>query len=198
MLPRAARTWIDTNWPYAGLTAGLFLLAILPLLWRAWPLTLLVVFLQLPIYMAHQVEEHHHARFRTFVNDHLAHGRNALTTPAVVFINLVGVWLVDLAALYLARFVDPSLGLIAIYLALVNALAHVAVAILLRAYNPGLITAILLLLPAGSIGWWIIVHNDHPSLSAHLQIAGLVILAHAAILLYVRYRIHQLDSSAAV
>jgi hypothetical protein len=180
MLPRAARTWIDTNWPYAGLTAGLFLLAILPLLWRAWPLTLLVVFLQLPIYMAHQVEEHHHDRFRTFVNDHLAHGRNALTTPAVVFINLVGV------------------GLIAIYLALVNALAHVAVAILLRAYNPGLITAILLLLPAGSIGWWIIVHNDHPSLSAHLQIAGLVILAHAAILLYVRYRIHQLDSSAAV
>lgn len=139
------------------------------------------------------MEEHYHDRFRTFMNDHLAQGRNALTTPAVVFINIVGVWCVDLAALYLACFVSPSVGLIAIYLALINALFHIAAAILLRAYNPGLITAILLLLPASCIGLWIIIHTTHPSLSDHLQIAGFVVLVHAALILNFGYRIYQLN-----
>lgn len=198
MLLSAARTWFGTNWPYAGSIAGLFLLAILPLLWHAWPLPLLLVYLQLPLYMAHQVEEHHHNRFRTFVNDHLAHGRNALTTPAVVFINVVGVWILDLVALYLACFVDPVYGLIPIYLTLINGLVHIGVAMIQRAYNPGLITAVLLFLPFGSIGWWSIVHALHPSLRDHLQTAGFVLLVHAAIVLYLRYRIHQRDISRSV
>lgn len=185
--------WLNANWPYAGLTAGLFLLAIFPLLCRVWPSALLIVFLQLPVYMAHQVEEHYHDRFRTFMNDHLAQGRNALTTPAVVFINIVGVWCVDLAALYLAYFVNPNYGLIAIYLALINSLFHIAAFAILRVYNPGLITAVLLLLPASCIGWWIIVHTSHPSLSDQLQTAGFVLLVHVALILNFAYRLHQLN-----
>jgi len=58
------------------------------------------------------------------VNDLLAGGREVLSTPAVVVINVVGVWVVILLALYLARFVGLGLGLIAIYLTLLNALVH--------------------------------------------------------------------------
>ena len=78
------------NWMYAGLVAGLFLLALVPLLVGAWSLPLLMVYLQLPIYLFHQVEEHHGDRFRQFVNDNIAGGLPALTTPAVVFINVPG------------------------------------------------------------------------------------------------------------
>jgi hypothetical protein len=102
-----AMDWFTRNWMYAGLVAGLFLLALVPLLVGAWSLPLLLVYLQLPICLLHQVEEHHGDRFRQFVNDNIAGGLPALTTPAVVFINVPGVWGVNLLALYLARFVGP-------------------------------------------------------------------------------------------
>ena len=80
--------WFGRNWMYAGFVAGLFLLALTPLLSGAWPLPLLLVFLQLPIYMLHQLEEQTSDRFRRYVNDHLAAGREALTTAAEVVINV--------------------------------------------------------------------------------------------------------------
>jgi hypothetical protein len=185
---RTMQLWVYANWPYAGLAAALFLLAILPLLWNSWNAALLIVFLQLPIYMFHQVEEHYHDRFRLFVNEHMAGGRNALTTGAVVVINVGGVWAVDLIALYLARFVRPGLGLIAMYLAIVNAIAHIGGAIVLRVYNPGLVTAILFLLPAGSLGWWMLVHDRQCSPFDHAWGLGIAIVIHAAIILLVRFR----------
>jgi hypothetical protein len=58
--------------------------------------------------------------------------------------------LVDLISLYLSFFVNPGFGLIAVYLAVVNAVVHLVAAVALRAYNPGLWTAILLFLPLGA------------------------------------------------
>src|SRR5690349_15087067 len=104
----AGGRWFAANWMYAGLIAGLFLFAVVPLAAGVWPLAFVLVYLQLPIYMVHQVEEHAGDRFRQFVNDRMAGGRNVLTTPAVIVINIGLVWLVDLAALYLARFVAPG------------------------------------------------------------------------------------------
>jgi hypothetical protein len=188
----AIRAWLYANWFYAGLTASLFLFAVTPLLWNVESRSLLVVFLQLPIYMVHEVEEHYHDRFRLFFNEKLAGGRNALTPDAVLVSNLGGVWGVDLTALYLAHFVNPGLGLIAMYLAIVNAFVHIAAAVAFRAYNPGLVTAILLLLPAGSAGWWVLARDAQCTVYDHVWGLGMAITLHAAILLHVRRRINQL------
>lgn len=195
---RAIQAWLYPNWPYAGLTAGLFLLAVMPLLCSSWSAALLIVFFQLPIYMIHQVEEHHRDRFRMFVNEHIAHGRNALTTQSVAVINLGGVWALDLIVLYLAYFVRPGLGLIAIYVAIVNAVVHAMGGLVLRAYNPGLVTAMLLLLPAGCWGWWILVHDGQATIYDHLWGAGIAILLHAAIVLFVILRLAEIDRPAAL
>ena len=180
-----ARLWLYRNWMYAGLIAALFLLAVLPLLVGAYDLPFLLVYLQLPVYMIHQVEEHHADRFRTFVNEHVGGGRNALTTPAVVFINIPLVWGVDLAAIYLARFVGIGFGLIAIYLMLVNAFVHIAASVALRAYNPGLVTGIVLFIPAGV--WALVEVSGVPGVTLADQIGGLVfaILVHVGIVVYV-------------
>ena len=154
-------------WPYAGLTACVFLLAMVPLLRTSWPLATLAVFVQLPVYMIHQMEEHYDDRFRSFLNQRLARGLNALTKDDVLTINLGGVWGVDLAALYLAWFVAPGLGLVAIYLALVNGAAHIVAAAVFRRYNPGLITAALLLLPGGVWGWLAIVKSGDGTRADH-------------------------------
>ena len=82
------------NWMYAGFVAGLFLLAVTPIFAGALSLPLLLIYLQLPIYMIHQLEEHNHDRFRLWANEVIGGGLEALTPPAVVFINVVGVWAV--------------------------------------------------------------------------------------------------------
>jgi hypothetical protein len=185
MPDRGIRTWIYANWPYAGLTACLFLLLMTPLLWSSWSGAMLLVYLQLPLYMIHQVEEHHRDRFRAFVNRHMAGGRDALTTEGVVIINLGGVWAVDLVALYLAYFVRPGLGLIAVYLPIVNGLVHVAGWAGLREYNPGLVSAVTLLLPAGAAGWWLLV-REGCTMADHAWGLGVAIAIHVAIVVSVR------------
>ena len=59
-------------------------------------------------------------------------------------------------ALYLACFVRPGLGLIVDYLPIVNGTIHLVSALKNRAYNRGLVSAVLLLLPVGSLGVWLL------------------------------------------
>jgi hypothetical protein len=192
MQPSPLRAWLYANWFYAGLTASLFLFAMTPLLWNSWSRTLFLVFIQLPVYMIHQVEEHHHDRFRRDLNERLAGGRDALTREAVLIINLGGVWAVDLTALYLAWFVHPGLGLITVYLALVNSIVHVAAAVFFRAYNPGLVSAFFLLLPAGEAGWWVLVRDGQCTLFDQALGLAVAITIHAMIVLFFHHRIGRL------
>ena len=188
-------TWFARNWMYAGAVAGLFLSSLVPLLIGAWSLPLLLIYLQLPVYLLHQVEEHHDDRFRQFVNDNIAGGLPALTTEAVVVINVPGVWGINLLALYLARFVDLGLGLIAVYLTLVNAILHVVSTIALRKYNPGLVTALVLFLPVGS--WALVAVSRAPGVTMAHHLVGLAValLIHAAILVHVKQRVRALSAA---
>ena len=58
-------------------------------------------------------------------------------------------WGVIAVSLYLAFYVNLGYGLIATYLVLVNAFVHVVAGFVLRSYNPGLGTAIVLFIPLG-------------------------------------------------
>jgi hypothetical protein len=187
--------WFLHNWMYAGFLAGLFLLAVAPVFAAAIGLPLLLVYLQLPVYMLHQLEEHYDDRFRKYVNDLVAGGREALSTPAVVVINVVGVWVVILIVLYLARFVGLGLGLIAIYLTLVNALVHIVQAAVQRRYNPGLATAVVLFLPVGI--WGLMVVSDTPGVTAtdHLVGFAVAILINATLVAYIKHRAAALSAA---
>lgn len=177
--------WFKQNWMYAGVIAGLFLLAIVPLIAGTWSLPLTLVFLQLPLYMLHQLEEHAADRFRTYVNTRVAGVPDALTTEAVVVINVPLVWGVDLAVLYLARFVSLGFGLIAIYLSVVNALAHILMAVRFRGYNPGLATAAVLFLPIGIWSLVVLSHAPGVTVGDHLLALAVAILVHVGIAVHV-------------
>ncbi len=88
--------------------------------------------IQLPVYMVHQAEEHFHDRFRRDVNNKFAHGGTHSIGDLFCLSNVVGIWVVDVALLYLTRFIGPGLSLIAAYLALVNATIHVVLAVATR------------------------------------------------------------------
>jgi hypothetical protein len=115
-----------------------------------------------------------------------------LTPAATFWINCLGVWAVDLVALYLAWAFGPAAGLAAGYLAVVNAVLHLGPAVHRREYNPGLATACVLLLPLGGscvlvagsgCGWW-----PHA--------VGLVaaVIVHVAVIAHVATRLTRLSS----
>ena len=184
------------HWVYGGFLAGIMLLVLTPVLASGWPAALVLIWLQLPAYMLHQYEEHDADRFRLFVNAIIGGGKEVLTRLDVFVINIAGVWGVDALAFLLAARVHLGLGLIAVYLSLVNAVAHCAQAIALRRYNPGLITAILLFLPLGVVTLWVLSGNAQISATDHLIGLGLAILIHAAIVARVVRNKRQLDRMA--
>jgi hypothetical protein len=185
--------WLVREWQYAGFLAGLLLLSLTPLWFSGMGLVVGVIYLQLPVYMLHQLEEHAGDRFRRFVNDRVAGGREALTPEATLVINVVGVWMMNVIALYLALYVSTALGLISVYLTLVNAVVHVVGTVVLRAYNPGLWTAILLFLP---LGIWSLYVLDSAGAGFWANVLGILVAVaiHAAILVHIRRRIHRLSA----
>jgi hypothetical protein len=148
--------WLSRQWVKLALVLGTLLLLLLPILsYRLeWNSFLILVYLQTPIYMLHQVEEHTRDRFRTFLNQQIYHGVEALTPVAVLWINIPGVWGITFVSLYMAVFVAAGWGLIGAYLTAVNAVVHLAWGIGMRKYNPGLWTAILLFVPLSVLTFW--------------------------------------------
>jgi hypothetical protein len=175
------------GWVYGGFLAGILLLLLLPAIGGNWSSALWAVFLQLPLYMLHQYEEHDNDRFRLFVNRHVGGGREVLSHLAVFVINVPGVWGVIAAAFYLAAYRSIGYGLIAVYLTLVNAVVHILGSAVMRAYNPGLITSLVLFLPGGiyglteiqrtgNVGWLyhglglIVAVGIHVAIIAHVRV----------------------------
>lgn len=181
------------NWPASTLFAACFLIAIAPVWYQSAGLPLTLIYLQLPVYMLHQWEEHAGDRFRLYINRILGGGREALTPIATFWINSLGVWVVDLVALFLAGYENLAWGLIAIYLPLVNSLGHIIPGIVRREYNPGLWTSLCLFLPLGGWSLYEVARTSHASLAMHAIGIGVAIAIHVGIMVHVVRRLKRLS-----
>ncbi|MEL6979737.1 MAG: HXXEE domain-containing protein, partial [Pseudomonadota bacterium] len=115
-------------------------------------------------YMLHQFEEHwidalgRLYPLRGFLNEQLAtafgpEAAAAMTPQAIFFINTSVVWLVAFLAIWTApTHAFPALAMAGVML--VNGVAHGAMAIASGAYNPGLITGVLLFVPLAAGFYW--------------------------------------------
>ena len=168
---------LQANWVYGGFLAGLMLLALTPLLLGGWDRAAVLAFLALPVYMLHQYEEHDDDRFHRFVVENLGHGRDVLPTPAIFVINIGFVWALMVVVLWLMRHANPGIGVVAGYVLLVNAVVHVVAAGVLRKYNPGLVTGVVLFVPLGIA----ILATAPAGVGLHLFGLVLVVALHAGI-----------------
>jgi len=173
-------------WVYGGALAGILLLIMFPLLTGSWSVPLTLTFFHLPMYMLHQYEEHDKDRFRIFFNETIGGGKEVLSPLAVFIINVPGVWGVIAIATYLAANINIGLGLIAVYLAVVNGLVHIGHALLFKRYNPGLVTGATLFLPVGVYSIWQFQLSGNGGFAA--QAIGIVVAVaiHVAIIGYAR------------
>jgi Protein of unknown function with HXXEE motif len=185
----------EWHWPYAGAVAAVFLLAVLPLWWDATNAALGLTLASLPLYMLHQLEEHAGDRFRRTINERIAGGREALTRAATFWINALLIWGIDLAALWLAYFGDLAWGLVPVYVMGVNAVTHIAAAIGWRAYNPGLVTAVVGFVPF-SVAAAIVISDESGAGAGWQAIAlGVAVAAHVALVAYVVSRTRRLRAT---
>ncbi|MEM9046300.1 MAG: HXXEE domain-containing protein [Pseudomonadota bacterium] len=166
---------LSENWVYGGVLAAPLFVMLAPFVAVSAGQPTMFIFLALPAYMIHQYEEHDGDRFRIFVNSMV--GGEALTKGDVFWINYLGVWILLMAALWLHLSVAPGAGLIAPYLLLVNGLVHIAQAVKMRRYNPGLWTAVLWFLPLAAVTF----REVEAPLLAHLASLGVVIALHGLI-----------------
>lgn len=175
---------LTMHWVYGGALAGILLLIMFPLLISSWSAPLALTFFHLPMYMLHQYEEHDKDRFRIFFNETIGGGKEVLSPLAVFIINVPGVWGVIVVATYLAAKVDIGLGLIAVYLAVVNGLVHIGHALLFKRYNPGLVTGVTLFLPIGAYSIWQFQLSGSGGFAA--QVIGIIVAVgiHVAIIAY--------------
>lgn len=181
----------EWHWPAAAIFCAVFLFAVLPGVALSSELPLVLVYVQLPVYMLHQWEEHRGDRFRQYINRTIGGGREALTPAATFWINSLGVWGVDLLAIYLAAFVSPGAGLVAAYLTFFNSLLHIGPAVARREYNPGLLTALLLFVPIGGVSiYWI---GTKATLFEHALGLGGAILVHVIVVVHVIRRLRRLQ-----
>lgn len=147
------------DWPFLALAGGVvgwLILLFMP--WRAsqrWrdPRWLACTFL--PTYMLHQFEEHGFdllGRRYHFIVDlcgTLGHA-DLSTCPAdrafILAVNVGAVWLAGSLAIIFAR-TRPFVGACAFGICIVNAIAHTGSAVVHGAYNPGVLTSLLLFAP---------------------------------------------------
>jgi hypothetical protein len=191
---------LTSHWVYGGTLAGILLLLLAPVVLVGFPLPFVLVVLQLPVYMLHQYEEHDADRFRAFVNRAFGGGRDVLPTGAVFVINIIGVWVLFVIAIWLSALASVGFGLIAVYGVLVNALVHVGAALVTRRYNPGLATALLLFLPVGGVGLYVVAASAGIGPGFHLLGIGTAVAVHLAIMGYVqrnRLRLEEAPSADA-
>ena len=85
-------------WVYGTFPAALLLLGLFPAFLSAGSFPLGLIYLQIPFYMLHQVEEHASGRFGRFVNQTVGHGKEILTPTAIFWINVPGVWGISLTS----------------------------------------------------------------------------------------------------
>ena len=185
----------EWQWPRAALLSGLFLLALFPAWWHAEGIAFALVYLQLPLYLVHQFEEHDHDRFRRFVNEHVAGGLNALTPMATFVINSVLIWVLFTIVILLALFVDLGIGLIAVYATALNGITHAIGAVVTRSYNPGLLTSVVLFIPIGVLATYEVVDTADPSTGLQLLAIGMAVAVHVVLFGYILSRIRRLRRS---
>jgi hypothetical protein len=142
---------IAANWQKALPVLGLIGAALWIALFRDDPTSERALFAALlVIYMFHQIEEHlWPGGFRQFTNATIFHSGNddwPVDIPGVALVNVGYVWLpIALAALYPDALRWLGLGWVG--LTLVNGIIHIVTTIRLRAYNPGLVTGVVLFMP---------------------------------------------------
>jgi hypothetical protein len=145
--------YLHNNWSHAGILIAIYVTLVLLCIAHYLDLFTLLVWLQFPVYLVHEFEEHTYpGGFKKFVNRSIFHVYDKdipLTDERVFWINILAVWVMFPLTAVATQFIHPVLGLLTPCFSLMNASLHIISGVINRSYNPGLLTSIFLNYPLG-------------------------------------------------
>ena len=181
--------WLYENWMKATIFLTVYTFILLWLYVREQNYALFLIWLQTPIYWAHEFEEYIcPGGFLDFFNRNMmgaTRGDKPLDKVGSFWINIPLVYILMPAAGLIAHFLGLEWGLWTAYFSFLNAFAHVVMFFIFgRKYNPGLVASILLNIPFSAYTVWYFLSNDLVSTGANVASIIFGIIAQASMMIY--------------
>ncbi|WP_197050603.1 HXXEE domain-containing protein [Methanobacterium sp. SMA-27] len=178
--------WPYKNWAKLCIVLSIIVVIISLLYVKTNNIILFLIWIQIPIYLLHQFEEHSWpGGFKRFVNTEIFNVKNGeypLNDKTIFWINVPIIWI--LMPIFAAlSFYNLFFGLWIPIFAVFNSLTHVIGAIVKRKYNPGLFVSVVLGIPVAIYTLWLFYTLMNIPLMVTLLSILVVLLLHLAIII---------------
>lgn len=143
--------WLYNNWAKLSLFLSIVVTLLIYTIITPANFLLFLIWMQLPIYLLHQFEEHNWSGFKNYVNRTVFkadEGNFPLNNKIIFWVNIPIIWIVMPVFSALAGS-NIFFGLWIPYFAVLNSLTHVIVSLKNKEYNPGLLVSLILGIPVG-------------------------------------------------
>lgn len=171
--------WLYGNWAKLSLFLAVITTVLIYIFINHLNLLLFLIWMQLPIYLLHQFEEHNWNGFKNYVNRNVfkvKEGDFPLNNKIIFWVNIPVVWILIPIFSGLSS-ANILFGLWIPYFAVFNSLSHVIVSVRNQEYNPGLLVSLILGIPAGIYGLIIFYYYINvPALISVISIFFAVVL----------------------
>ncbi|MBI5458213.1 HXXEE domain-containing protein [Methanobacterium sp.] len=188
--------WLYKNWAKLSVLFAIVLTVFIVIFIKLENIVLFLIWIQIPIYLLHQFEEHAWNGFQNYINKKVFkvhEGNFPLNEKNIFWINIPIIWILMPIFAGLSS-INIMFGLWIPYFAVFNSLSHVIFSIRNREYNPGLIISLILGIPVGT--YTLIVFYSYIAVPAVISIISIffVLLLHIIIFGYIRmnYKKNQL------
>jgi hypothetical protein len=143
--------WFYNNWAKLSVLLAIIVTVLIYVFIKPENIVLFLIWMQIPIYLLHQFEEHTWNGFKNYINKKVfkvKKGDFPLNDKNIFWINIPIIWILMPIFAGLSS-VNIMFGLWIPYFAVFNSLTHVIVSIRNQEYNPGLLVSLILGIPVG-------------------------------------------------
>jgi hypothetical protein len=177
--------WLYKNWARLCIILSIIVVVIILLAVKTNNILLFLIWIQIPIYLLHQFEEHSWpGGFKKFVNREIFNvkvGEYPLNDTNIFWINVPIIWVL-MPIFASLSYINLFFGLWIPFFAVFNSLTHVIGAVVKRKYNPGLFVSLVLGIPVAVYTLWLFYSLVNVPLIITLLSILAVILLHLAII----------------
>jgi hypothetical protein len=180
--------WLYENWAKLSVFLAVLVTILIFVFIKPENFVLFLIWIQIPIYLLHQFEEHSRNGFKNYINQkvfQVPEGDFPLNDKNIFWINIPIIWILMPIFAGLSS-INLMWGLWIPYFAVFNSLSHVIFSIRNREYNPGIIVSLILGIPLGVYALFIFYsYINVPGIISIISIF-FAILLHILIFAYIR------------
>ncbi len=186
------KNYLYTHWADSTLLLAIAITTVLLSYFSVTPWPLFLIWMQFPVYLVHQFEEHvYPGNFKAFINSVIFKSKKdnyPLNSADVFWINILAIWFLFPVGAVLAQNVSLGYGVLLPIFGLFNASLHILFFLIKKRYNPGLLVSILVNYPTGIYTLMVLTQN-HITTTWNVSVAFLITLvSHAGIIIFAKMK----------